>query len=317
MRIVNINEIGCLAEAGSVVTVGNFDGVHIGHDLLIKDVVARAASMGLCSVIVTFEPHTRAVLFPEEKQQVLSTLEEKVILINRKNVDYLVYIPFDSNFAAIPAGDFIENILVKKLKARQWVMGEGHKFGKNHAGNKNFPHDSKGKNDIYMVTDVSMTLNDRVVSSTEIRIAVMDGRVDEAVKMLGHQYLILSHRVAGEKKGSQLGYPTFNFECRNLNKVLPPPGIYAAEIEYKGRRWKGAMYFGDCPTFGNRNRHFEFHAFDYCGGEPVEGAVASMWLNTRTRADKAFDNKTLLIEAIKQDIENIKKYFSQEKEQCQ
>jgi riboflavin kinase/FMN adenylyltransferase len=280
-------------------------------------VTARAQAKQYSSVIVTFEPHTRAILFPEAPQPILSTFEEKVILIKGFDADYLVCIPFNAALAALTAEEFKENIMVKKLKAQQWIMGEGHTFGKNRAGSKNFPHNSKGKNDIYIVSAQIMDLNGRVVSSTEIRSNIIQGRIDIAVAMLGHPYLMVARRIKGLKKGTQLGYSTLNFSNLPSNKVLPPPGIYAAEVEFGERRWKGALYFGDCPTFGNRDRHFEFHVFDFSGGEPMEGENADIWLHSRIRGDRAFNGAEELSASIKQDIETIKKIFSQEKEQCQ
>ncbi len=316
MEIVTLSETDSLPIAASVVSVGNFDGVHRGHDLLIKEVVARAHREHCTSVIVTFEPHTRNVLFPNAIQPILSTFEEKAVLIEPYGVDYLVRVPFTSAVAAMPAGAFVDNYIISKCKARHWIMGEWHTFGKNHGGNKNFSHKSKGKNDIYIVAVPSLALNDRVISSTEIRANIVEGRIDEAVAMLGHPYLMVSRRIAGVKKGSQLGYPTLNFINLTSNKVLPPPGIYAAEVAFNDRRWKGALYFGDCPTFENRNRHFEFHIFDYNGEEPEEGACAGLWLHSWIREDHAFKDPKALTASIKRDIETIKKFFSWEKEQC-
>jgi riboflavin kinase/FMN adenylyltransferase len=317
MQIVLASEIDSLPITESVASVGNFDGVHRGHDLLIRDVKTRAQALHYKSVIVTFEPHTRAVLFPDAPQPILSTFEEKTILMQHYGVDYLICLPFDRSIAEMPAEAFVKNIMVRKLKARQWVMGEGHAFGKNQSGSKNFPHTSKGKNDIYMITAQPMILNGRVISSTEIRLNIVEGRIEDAVMMLGHPYLLVSQRISGLKKGTQLGYPTLNFTSPPSSKVLPPPGIYAAEVEFGERRWKGALYFGDCPTFGNRDRHFEFHAFDFSGIEPREGASANLWLHSRVRADRAFKDAAELTASIKRDIENITYFFSQEKEQCQ
>ena len=317
MKLITSNERTVLPAAGSVVSVGNFDGVHRGHGLLIKDVVSIAKEKGLTSVIVTFEPHTRAVLTPGADQPILSTLEEKTVLIGLYGVDYLVCIPFTPEFAALSADEFVQRYLIERFNARHWVMGEGHTFGKNHGGNKNFSHESKGKNDIYVVSTSSMHMHERVISSTEIRSCIVEGRIDDAVAMLGHPYLLISRRISGVKKGTQIGYPTINFESLPSNKVLPPPGIYAAEVEFEKHRWKGALYFGDCPTFGNRDRHFEFHLFDYQGIEPPHGAKAFLWLHTKIRFDKAFTDAAQLSASIKEDIAAIKYFFSQEKEQCQ
>jgi riboflavin kinase/FMN adenylyltransferase len=317
MKIVRLNEAADFSIGGSVVSVGNFDGVHKGHDALVKDVVGRARRAGLASVIVTFEPHTRAVLFPDSDLPVLSTFEEKAVLLEPYGIDYLVCIPFDRRFADRSADDFIENILLRTLGAREWVMGEGHRFGKNHQGNKNFSHSSQGKNHINKVLVNSMVVENLVISSTEIRGTISNGRVEEAITKLGHPYLIVSRRISGLQKGTQLGYPTLNFAGPSSNKVLPPPGIFAAELEYGKNTWKGALYFGNCPTFGNRETHFEFHVFDFRGGEPQEGEKANLWLSSMIRPDTAFTSAGELTDAIQKDIIKIHNYFSQEKEQCQ
>jgi riboflavin kinase / FMN adenylyltransferase len=316
MKIVQLQDAASLPISGSVVSVGNFDGVHTGHSLLLQEVVSRSNAQGLTSVIITFDPHTRAVLMPDVIQPVLSSFEEKAVLMESFGIDYLVRIPFDRAFAALSADEFIENILIRTLKARQWVMGEGHTFGKNHTGNKNFSHSSQGTNHITKVLVKSKVEKNRVISSTEIRGEILNGRVEKAISKLGHPYLIVSRRISGLKTGTQLGYPTLNFAGLSPNKVLPPPGIFAAELEYEKHRWKGALYFGNCPTFEKRETHFEFHAFDFSGKEPAEGENADLWLYSMIRPDSAFSNAVELSEAIKKDVTAIKYFFSQEKEQC-
>jgi riboflavin kinase/FMN adenylyltransferase len=317
MKIIRLSEAAEIPISGSVVSVGNFDGVHKGHDLLIKEVIGRSKTAGLASVIVTFDPHTRAVLFPDSAQPVLSTFEEKAVLLESYGIDYLVCIPFDSQFAAHTADEFIEGILIKTLRARDWVMGEGHRFGKNHQGNKNFSHSSQGKYHINKVLVNSMVIGNQVISSTEIRTAISGGRVEEAITKLGHPYLIESRRISGLQKGTQIGYPTLNFAGPSSNKVLPPPGIFAAKLEYGKQTWKGALYFGNCPTFGNRETHLEFNVFDFSGSEPQSGEKANLWLYSMIRRDSTFASTDELAKAIQKDIITIKNYFLQEKEQCQ
>ena len=317
MKIIQLNEAADLPQRGSVVSVGNFDGVHKGHGQLIREVVTRAEASGLLSVIATFDPHTREILFPNSAQPVLSTFEEKAVLLEPYGIDYLVCIPFDRRFAGLSADEFVEEILLRSFGARQWVMGEGHRFGKNHEGDKNFSHSSQGKNHINKVLVNSIHATDKVISSTEIRGKISNGRVEEAITKLGHPYLIVSRRISGLQKGTQLGYPTLNFAGPSSNKVLPPPGIFAAELEYGNHTWKGALYFGNCPTFGNRETHLEFHVFDFSGDEPQAGEKANLWLYSMIRPDMAFTSEAELTQAIQTDITTIKNFFSQEKEKCQ
>jgi len=317
MKIVNLENVHSLGLTGSVVSVGNFDGVHCGHERLIQTVVQRAHALQVAAVIITFEPHTRSVLNKRSEQPVLSTLEEKAVLMDAYGVDYLVCIPFDLAFASLPPEAFVQNVLVDLLKAREWVMGEQHTFGKNQAGNKNFAHTSKGKNDIIILMVKSLVTKQTIISSTAIRSSIQHGHIVEAVAMLGHPYLIVARRIAGIKKGTQLGYPTLNFARLSSHKVFPPPGVYAAELEYRKKRWQGALYFGDCPTFGQRDVHFEFFVFNFSDDVPEEGNLANLWLHTMIRPGKKFSCSDELIKSIRNDVINIQNFFLQEKEQCQ
>jgi riboflavin kinase / FMN adenylyltransferase len=293
----------------SVVSVGNFDGIHRGHELLIKEVVKRAREARLASIIVTFDPHTRSVTMPGTMLPVLSSLEEKAFLLEPYGADYLAWIPFDAAIAAMEPVDFIETVLKKELRASAWVMGEQHTFGSRQAGNRNFLQSAMGRNHIVTFAISSLSLENTVVSSTEIRKKIVEGEVAEAVHMLGHPYLVSSKRVAGIKKGSQLGFPTLNFARPSVNKVLPPPGVYAATLDYKERKWPGAFYFGNCPTFANRDFHLEFHEIEYTGDVPEEGEVGHLWLHALVRKDETFSSQDKLVEQMKKDISAIKNFI--------
>jgi len=310
MNLINYKNLPS-SVTGSVVSVGNFDGIHKGHETLIKDVVRRAREKGLASVIVTFEPHTRIVVQPQLEQPVLSTLEEKAVLLERFGVDYLAWIHFNAEFAALSAADFAEKVIAGALRAQEWVMGEQHTFGHDHSGNKNFLQASMGRNHIYIFPVAPLALGDIVVSSTEIRKKVVEGSIQEAVALLGHPYLVSAKRVSGIQKGSQMGFPTLNFARPTGNKVLPPPGVYAATLEHKAKKWRGAFYVGSCPTFSNRDFHLEFHEFDYSGEVPGEGETAHLWLHTLVRKDAAFASEGALVQQIKKDVTFIQNFFEE------
>ena len=310
----------------TIATVGNFDGVHRGHSCLIARTVGLARGRGEASVVVTFEPHTRNVLHPELSTALLTTLDEKAALIEKLGVDYVYCVNFDDNMRQQDQEYFIKNILADKLHVNNWVMGEGHRVGKNSMDGKKKLHFVAGKYHINILTESLETADGAAVSSTRIRKLVSEGRLTEASAMLGHPYLIIAERIAGVKVATELGYPTLNFKCPDARlKAIPPAGIYAAEIEIGGSRTDGcigakkvagALYFGNCPTYTGRETHFEFHALRYSdedrGREPVIGETVSLWLHKYIRPDAAFENSDMLKAQIGKDINEIKKYFSQE-----
>jgi riboflavin kinase/FMN adenylyltransferase len=297
----------------SVLSVGNFDGVHRGHRQLIEDVVKRAKQKNAASVIVTFDPHTRESLIPELPHFLLTTFEEKAAIIEQSGVDYLYKIPFDATFSQMPPEKFVEDILIGKLRMIEWVMGEGHSIGKDRAGGKKFLRNAVGKYHITVFTANLLTRDTLVISSTQIRKYITEGRIAEAVEMLGHPYLIEAIRTSGLKIGTQIGYPTLNFKRPPSPKVIPPPGVYAAELEFDNKCFTGALYFGECPTFSEREVHFEFHAFDFVGDDPKAGERANIWLHRFIRKDRSFSDADSLVEQIKSDVNKIRKYFTEEK----
>lgn len=297
----------------SIVSIGNFDGVHRGHQTLIREMVKRARERKLKSVLVTFEPHTRVVLYPELPQCILTTFEEKARLIELLGVDYIMKIPFDLEFSQISPERFFEETLVGKLNISEWIMGEGHAIGKNRSGGKKFLHEAVSKYHIDIFTADLLTGNETTISSSQIRKLITGGRAAEALEMLGHPYLITAERISGLKIGSQIGYPTLNFRRPPSQKVIPPPGVYAAELEFDGNIQAGALYFGDCPTFSQRDVHFEFHSFDLSGTQPDEGQHAHIWLYKFIRQDRMFSDTEELVKKIENDIEGITTFFKEEK----
>lgn len=312
MRILEQGQV--LPESCStVVTVGNFDGVHQGHVLLMKETVRRAGAAGIRSVAITFEPHTREVLFPELVTERLTTFEEKASLIEQYGIDYLLRIPFTPEFSRKSPEVFIRSVLSDTLHAAEWVMGEGHGVGKDRTGGNNFLRSILSKYHIIPFTADLLEQNGSVVSSTQIRVTIMKGHIAEAVEMLGHPYVISTQRIPGLKIGTELGFPTLNFSRPSSLKVVPPMGVYAAEMEYKGLFQPGALYFGACPTFQDRMPHFEFHAFDAEGIFPDYNEKARLWIHRFVRNDRSFSTSEALGAQISDDIKFIRTFFIEEK----
>lgn len=312
MRVLGPDDVVPSAER-CVVSVGNFDGVHCGHQRLIHEVVMRARQKHLKSALITFEPHTRQVVQPDVPLQLLTTFNEKALLIERAGIDYLLCIPFSEEFRHHPPEYFVEHILHHQLHAEEWVMGEGHGIGKDRSGEKIFLHTLLSKYHIIPFTADLLMHSETIISSTQVRVNVVQGHISEAISMLGHPYLISAVRTSGLKIGTELGFPTLNFLRPPSYKVLPPPGVYAAELEFDGCIWQGALYFGDCPTFVNRTMHFEFHAFNNDTRFPVVGKEGTLWLYAFVRNDRSFLSKEELTVQIDTDVKTIKQFFIEEK----
>jgi riboflavin kinase/FMN adenylyltransferase len=312
MRILEPHE--CLPEGvRSIVTVGNFDGVHSGHRFLVEEVARRAAECHCASVLITFEPHPRLVLKPDQPFEQLTSFGEKMRLFGELPVDYVLCLPFTPEFSRMEPEAFVEKVLVGQLRTIGWVMGQGHGIGKDRAGENNVLQNILGKYHIVSFTANLLEQRTTIVSSTQIRLNIVNGRIDEAVGMLGHPYLISTRRIAGLKIGSQLGFPTLNFVRPPSQKVLPPPGVYAAEMEFKGLLQHGALYFGDCPTFSERPVHFEFHVLDTRGAFPDLGEDALIWIHRFIRHDRIFPAAAELVVQIEKDITTIRNFFNEER----
>jgi len=320
-------------DVNTIVTVGNFDGVHRGHTQLIERTVRLAAERGTAGAVVTFEPHTRSLIYPELSTMTLTTLDEKAALLAGLGVEYLFCVDFDENFRRMEQEEFIEKILVEKLRASGWVMGEGHLVGRNREGGKKSLLSIAGKYHITVLTETLTASDGAVISSSRIRGLVSEGRITDAAALLGRPYLIAAQRVKGVHIATELGFPTLNFKRPAADKVIPPAGVYAAEIEIGGdytnietgcndkfgvdtvnKRIFGALYFGDCPTYAGRDVHFEFHALSYDNSvkEPAIGETVRLWLHKHIRHDAAFQNQDALKAQIAADVDEIKKFFGGE-----
>jgi riboflavin kinase/FMN adenylyltransferase len=193
-------------------------------------------------------------------------------------------------------------------------MGENHDFGKKNRNSQNAIPIHCEKNDFYTVKLKLYRENDIAASSTAIRTHLVRGEVEKACDMLGHPYLILAKRTRGERLGTKLGFPTFNFVPPPSQKAVPPPGVYAARLEYGGTRLVGCLYFGACPTFRENKRgvRFEFYSLESFKTEPYIGENTRLWVYARIREDRSFSSSGALTAQIQQDVERIRNYFWKE-----
>lgn len=241
-------------ESPTIVTIGTFDGVHLGHQKILLRLKELKEQTGFKTVVFTFDPHPRKVLFPEQSDlKLLTSTEEKLELLEKFGVDITVVFPFTKAFAQLDSELYINNILVKQLRVKELVIGYDHKFGKNRTGDittlRNFAPTHQ-----YAVEEISVKDIDQIaISSSKIRKALEDGAVETASSYLGYPYLITGKVIKGKQLGRTLGYPTANLDVDLPEKLIPKIGVYLVEVEYDQTLLYGMMNIGTNPTTDNDN----------------------------------------------------------------
>jgi riboflavin kinase / FMN adenylyltransferase len=287
----------------AVVTIGNFDGVHVGHQALFHQVIEKADAIGGTAVAVTFEPHPIRVLKKNGNPPLITLYEQKVELIGRSAIDFLVVIPFTMEFAAIPADAFIEDILVKKIGMKAIIIGEDYNFGKNREGDFEMLK-SFGERLGYavIVSNWILTMNGppERISSTRIREMVMDGQVDDVQHLLGRHYQIRGTVETGRNRGGRLlGFPTAN--VRLSDELCPKTGVYAVTVECRGTLFKGVANIGYSPTFDDHVYTVEVHILDF--KDDIYGEQIKVNFIKRIRDEQKFPDINHLIGQIHRDVE--------------
>ncbi|MDP3791171.1 MAG: bifunctional riboflavin kinase/FAD synthetase [Candidatus Omnitrophota bacterium] len=291
----------------SVVTVGVFDGVHIGHKAVIKQVVARAKASGLKSIVVTFDPHPMKVLNPSHFVPSLISLKHRVELIKRLGIDEVIVMKFSNRMANLPAQRFIEDILIGELNAREIIVGEDFCFGKGALAGIRMLAEIASKYSVKTEIVRPVKKNSHVVSSTIIRRLIIEGEIDKASSLLGRPFSILGTVVSGTKLARTLGYPTANLNPHH--EAIPPSGVYAVKVVHKEKEYKGVVNIGVRPTFYNhghdKETSIEVHIFDFHG--KIYGKDLEVIFIRKIRDEKKFNTIDSLIEQIKKDASKAEK----------
>lgn len=284
--------------AGSAVTIGNFDGVHLGHREIFRRVKAAAAAIGGNSVIVTFAPHPMKVLAPEKSPLLINTYAEKELLIEVSGIDYLVVIPFTKEFAATTASEFARDVLVGKIGMKRLIIGYDYAFGRNREGNAEFLR--QAGRELGFEVEVLEPLGNgaTVYSSSLIRAMIAEGRVAEVVSLLGRHYSLAGKVVHGHSRGRGLGFPTANLETEK--ELVPRNGVYAVKVRIDETVWDGACNIGDNPTFGDAGRSIEIFLFDFEGD--LYGREMRVYFVERLRDERKFADADFLVRQIAEDV---------------
>lgn len=259
-----------------VLTIGTFDGVHLGHRKIIAALHDRAKAMNGESVIFTFDPHPRKVLSPDEASlRLLTTLEEKIALLDQSGIDHLIIYPFTTEFSRMTYEEFVEIVLVDQIHLKFLVVGYDHKFGKNRQGDFKFLKKCAARFDFQVEKQDVLLMNEANVSSTLIREAIQLGDFETANNCLGYTFSLHGTVVEGQKLGRKIQFPTANVEASDPDKIIPGYGVYAVQVVVQDKSHHGMLNIGSRPTVNNNadNRSIEVHIFNFEAniyGEPIE-----------------------------------------------
>ena len=287
----------------AVITIGTFDGVHLGHQLIISTLITEANKANGESVIITFHPHPRKVVSSVVTGiRLINTLDERIELLSKIGVDHLVVVPFTEYFANQTAEEYIKYFLVEKFKPNTIIIGYDHRFGKDRTGNYLLMV-QKAIEYNYTLKEIPEHLLDAVkVSSTTIRNALLHGQIEEANKLLGYAFFFTGQVVHGNKIGRTIGYPTANLKSHNEEKITLGDGIYAVYVTVVGKKYKGMLSIGFRPTVDGKKRVTEVNIFDF--DEEIYEQTIKVEIKKHLRQEVKFNSLDELKQQLHTDKEN-------------
>ncbi len=293
----------------AIVTIGTFDGVHSGHQHIIRRLVELAREEKGETLLLTFFPHPRMVLQPEDNDlKLITTMKEREELLRNYGIDHLIIQPFSREFSRISATEFVRDVLIKKIGTKTLVIGYDHHFGRNREGSY---RDLEEMAPIYnfRLEEIPEHVIDHIaVSSTKIRNSLFTGDIRNANTLLGHDFSLSGKVVKGEQFGKTLGFPTANLEIPENYKLIPADGIYAVIIDLEGEKFKGMLYIGNRPALNGKYRSIEVNIFNL--ERDIYGKTLKVSLKERIRGDMYFSDIDQLREKMKEDMENATKILS-------
>lgn len=301
----SINEFH--SDKKTILTLGTFDGVHIGHRSILKKLNENTENGKFESVVLTFFPHPRIVLQGKSDLKLLNTINEKIDLLDKIGIQNLIIHPFDANFAELSAEEFVKTILVDQLHIQKIIIGYDHRFGKNRTANID-DLTAFGLKYGFEVEQLSaQEINEISISSTKIRTALEDGEINLANEYLGYAYFLSGTVVKGKQLGRTIGFPTANIELEEAYKLVPKNGVYVVAAEIDEKTVYGMMNIGFNPTVHGKNRTIEVHFFDF--DSDIYDSHIRVAILQRIRSEEKFGSVELLTNQLKKDRDFSKHYL--------
>ena len=257
----NINEFNC--KKSTIITIGTFDGVHLGHQKILKKLNIEAENNGLESSVLTFFPHPRTVLNPDSSLKLINTIEERISLFKKSKIDNLIVHPFTKEFSELDSEDYVKNILVDQLKAKIVLIGYDHKFGKNRTADINNLKEYGIKYNFEVIEIKAEEINDIAISSTKIRNSIEEGDIQLTNSYLGYEFSFFGKVVKGNSIGKTLGFPTANIKIGTDLKLIPKNGVYLISTIINQKIIFGMMNIGIKPTTNENTKSIEVNLFDF------------------------------------------------------
>lgn len=288
-----------------VLTIGNYDGVHIGHKRIIAKVVEKAREISGTPMLMTFSPHPHSILEPDSYIRLITPLHVKERLIAENGIEAMFVIPFDENLRSISPESFIRDILVEKLGVAGVIVGYDFRFGKGGVGDVGMLREYSEKLGFYFDIVGAITIDEEKIGSNRIRRLIMDGDVKKANELLDRPHMIEGVVVRGASRGKSIGFPTINFET--VFELIPGNGVYITEVEFGGQRWPSVTNIGFNPTFDGKKLLVETHILDFSGDLYDRDVV--IYFHERLRGEIKFKGIEELKEMIAKDVATAREYF--------
>ena len=277
-----------------VLTIGSFDGVHLGHQQILNQINLLAKEHGGESVVITFHPHPRQIIYPKDNSlTLLNTLNEKLYLLEKAGIDNVVVVPFSIEFSQQNPKEYIEKFLIEKFQPAFIVIGYDHRFGLNREGNIFLLNQYQEAHEFEVVEIQKHELENIAISSTTIRKSIQAHEIEKANALLGSPYLISGQVISGKQLGKELGFPTANLKIENKHKLIPGEGIYAVRILHQERTFDGMLYIGNRPSLNDNDaQSIEINIFDF--NEMIYHEFIIVQVLSYVRADQKYDSMDAL-----------------------